>query len=365
MLEAVRQHFAESRPDALVTDKSISDHWSGVRSTVKRRFSVPLPGSLHRLAMLLPLASRRKMNLVFDHEVDVILDASGFAYGDQWGVKKLDARLGRNIAAWKQQGKKVVVLPQAFGPFTDPGFAPLLKHIVEHADLVFARDSESYQHIVAITGERPNVVQKPDFTNLVTTKDAGADLGQVVVIPNSKMLEMNKGETIDNYVKVLVRAINLAQAHGKRVYLLNHEGPKDRNIIDQINRALEQPLEVFESDDPVAIKAAIRNTEITISSRFHGLVSALSQGVPVVATGWSHKYQELLGEYSVADYLISVDEAAMERVLLPLLDDEYRKTVSARIVERSDVLKAETKDMWRRVDALVGAPHPDAVLVGA
>ena len=43
---------------------------------------------------------RRKLGLLHSSEIDVILDASGFAYGDFWGKAKFETRLGQPMAGW-------------------------------------------------------------------------------------------------------------------------------------------------------------------------------------------------------------------------------------------------------------------------
>src|SRR5690606_4838357 len=111
-----------------------------------------------------------RFGIVRDIDVDVILDASGFAYGDQWGAYKLKSRLGKHIRSWKKNGKKVVLLPQAFGPFSSPEIRTEISRVLQHADLVFARDQQSYQYLQEFLPNSAKLILAPDFTNLVTGK---------------------------------------------------------------------------------------------------------------------------------------------------------------------------------------------------
>jgi hypothetical protein len=67
---------------------------------------------------LVPAGIREQYGVVLDKEVNVVLDAAGFAYSDQWGPD-LSEELARSSKRWKKQGSKVILLPQAFGPFRD------------------------------------------------------------------------------------------------------------------------------------------------------------------------------------------------------------------------------------------------------
>ncbi len=75
-----------------------------------------------------------------------------------------------------------------------------------------------------------------------------------------------------------------------------------------------------------------------IGSRFHALVGALCQGVPVIATSWSHKYEELLGEYGVPELLLKPSDGddLVVGVLRSVLDDPSRSDIVKRLKSAAD-----------------------------
>ena len=66
---------------------------------------------------------------------------------------------------------------------------------------------------------------------------------------------------------------------------------------------------VDESLPPAALRALIDLCEVTVTSRFHAMVSALSTGTPVQVVGWSHKYAEVLEAFGLANQ--AMDYAAL------------------------------------------------------
>ncbi|HEX8420420.1 MAG TPA: polysaccharide pyruvyl transferase family protein, partial [Sphingomonas sp.] len=66
----------------------------------------------------------------------------------------------------------------------------------------------------------------------------------------------------------------------ERVDLLVHEGAPDRELAQDTNATLAEPVELVDLPSPLDTKAAIAAAELIVSSRFHGLVSALSNAVP-------------------------------------------------------------------------------------
>ena len=77
--------------------------------------------------------------IVLDKEIDIVIDAAGFAYSDQWG-EKASLGLASSCRSWKDNGAKVILLPQAFGPFENPVIRRAMISVVDNVDLVFARE---------------------------------------------------------------------------------------------------------------------------------------------------------------------------------------------------------------------------------
>ncbi|WP_136637790.1 polysaccharide pyruvyl transferase family protein [Pseudooceanicola onchidii] len=300
-------------------------------------------------------SQREKLGLLHSSEIDVILDSSGFAYGDFWGNAKMEHQIGRFIDLWKAEGKVVIALPQAWGPFTEPGFAAHLSEVLSKMDLVFARDRQSagYLREVGVTTAR----DAPDFTNLLqpTLPEARAHLrGAGFIVPNSKMLEAYGDAAHDGYLDFLVQAVACLRRVTPRTCILVHEGHRDMTLAEELNNRLDTPAEIVDPADAVETKAIIGAGGALISSRFHGLVSGLSAGVPSLACGWSHKYEELLADYGMDAHLVRIDAPqdwpdALARFAAEAQDPEAR----ARLATAAQKEKARAKEAWQTIDEII------------
>jgi len=254
---------------------------------------------------LLPQKTRRSYGLVMDQEIDLILDGSGFAYGDFWGAKKIESRLGNFINAKTKSNSKLILLPQALGPFKNQSVKKSFQKVVDKADLIFARDTVSYNNLIESYGDKETFKLAPDFTNLLYSGEIKEyEDGEICIIPNYKMIPDSTSK--EKYYRFLIDSINYLNKSGNRLYFLIHEGKKDRKIAENINLKLDTKLKIVEPYDALEIKNRIKSSKLIIVSRFHGLVSALSQGVPAISTSWSHKYLELLKDYDLENHLIDI-----------------------------------------------------------
>jgi colanic acid/amylovoran biosynthesis protein len=317
---------------------------------------------LNFLSYYLPQSFRnylKKWGVVTEADIDVVLDAAGFAYGDQWGALKI-THLGGELKRYNKHGCKYVFLPQALGPFTRENDIKVLKETLPQAALICAREEDSFNNIKNIIGDANNLIQMPDFTNAV--KGIVPDYWEngetkVCFIPNCNMIGVkNKNESWKkNYIHIMQLLILQTQKLGLTPVLLNHEGDGDRDICQTLNDFYDNKLEVIEESDPLKVKGIIGASKAIVCSRFHGCVSALSQGVPNLGTSWSHKYEQLFNEYGVPELLINPNSSDDE--LIALMDTLINHNVDclAKIEINATKFKSITEEMWSKVVSVVNS----------
>ncbi|MEA2018497.1 MAG: polysaccharide pyruvyl transferase family protein [Campylobacterota bacterium] len=310
-----------------------------------------------RLFYIIPSSIRKKFGMVMDDEVDIVLDATGFGYSDQWGTEYTN-KTSFDIQMWKKNGTKVIFMPQAFGPFNLKNIAIYFKTIVNQADLICVRDEMSYEYINNLVGDRENIKKFPDFTNLLTgvlPKDFSSEENKICIVPNVRMQDMTSEKESNEYANFMAKCVKILYEADCKPFFLIHEGKKDLLLANEIIKIAEVEVNIILETDALKIKGIIGSCDAMLGSRFHGLVNALSQGVPAIAIGWSHKYQMLLKDYSFEDGILNVtdDEEKINKVLLNLIDVEKRELIASTLKTKSIIQKEKVEQMWDEVYAIV------------
>ena len=178
---------------------------------------------------------------------------------------------------------------------------------------------------------------------------------QGCIVPNIKMIEQTSVEVRECYIPFLANCIKEMFERNVEPIVILHEAMKDDQLIVPLQAAVGKPLRVIREPDPVCLKGIIGGCYILIGSRYHSLVSALSQGVPSLGTGWSHNYHSLFEDYHCGDYLVSVQDSP----------DKIHHKFNAIIKEpnRSDLIKTlkqastdqirKSVAMWEEVDRIL------------
>lgn len=313
---------------------------------------------LDNLLALTPAALRRRAHWVRPSDVHVILDASGFAYSDQFGPIYPEMMLKAYQVA-KKRGQKIVLLPQAFGPFDNPQVATAVAKITQLADLVYARDEVSFEHLVGLNGRSPHLKIAPDFTNLVKPARLGENpivKGQPCIIPNSRMLEKTETAVQASYLSFLAFVIEYLQGKGLTPFILIHESQSDLPLAEAIQARLVTPPVLVQEADALKTKGIIGQASLVVSSRYHGLISGLSQGIPSLATGWSHKYDMLMAAYGCPECLVSplTPEAEILLLLAGMVGEgNGRLQIITKLDTANQRLVTASQQMWAEVRALV------------
>lgn len=354
LLLAVREHFA-ARRDVQLTVTPWFGPWSDrAKYGLLTRIDVKSFGRAYLALNLVPKSARRSYGLASHSDVDLVLDASGFAYGDQHGPQP-----ARNLAAYyekmRRSGKRIVLLPQAFGPFTDPEVARQMRWLLESVDLAYARDSASRQYLEELSPGNPKLRQAPDITIAL---DGACDMhelqtteGTVGIVPNSRMLDKNGPRVAAAYVPAMIAIARHIQERGMRPVLLVHDDSEDLELAERILAEGKLDLRLIHERDPLKIKSVIRSLSGLVGSRFHALVSALSQSVPSVAMGWSHKYRTLLEAYGCPENLIDLREDGLDLSALDRLCAAPVRFAQREVLGKANrELRRELDGMWAEID---------------
>jgi polysaccharide pyruvyl transferase WcaK-like protein len=313
------------------------------------------------ISKYIPVMVKKKLRMwgvLTESDIDIVLDASGFSYSDQWGGNLRIRHAVSEIKRIESRGGKYIFMPQAMGPFKQERTKKLIQNGFPIASLVCARDKSSFDFIREASSEFESLKMFKDFTNsivgLVPTYFTSGEK-KVCIIPNKNMLETrNKNKGWDkSYVSTLVNFINISIDNGYIPFLLNHEGKEDKAVIDDVLREYGKPLKIIEESNPILVKGIIQASKLSICSRYHGCISALSSGKACIGTSWSHKYERLYEEYGALELLVKpgMTHQELTDVFIMALDD--KSIVNAGIAVNSDAFKLETEGLWGVIKSIV------------
>lgn len=259
--------------------------------------------------------------------MDLIIDISGFALGDKWS-KRTNENFLNTIRLAKRHGIPIFIMPQSFGPFQ---YSDKLKYIndeiadlLQYPVIVFAREQEGYGFLTQDFG-LSNVVLSSDlvlqnssvnYNNIYSTPpalsipvlDTEHNIG---IIPNAQCFRHGNPEQILNCYR---KMIDLLLKGGKEVYIFRHSG-EDLEYCIKIAGFYEQESRVhlLKNDfSCMEYDKFVRQFEFIVCSRFHGIVHAYKNGIPVIALGWAVKYRELTASVKQDAYIFDITAPACD-----------------------------------------------------
>ncbi|WMI66632.1 polysaccharide pyruvyl transferase family protein [Aestuariibaculum sp. YM273] len=361
MLYAVLEEIEKSHPDALIYYNSnyVGEEKLNIKSSLKIKKRLALHYGRYPKAIL------RRLKLPYTYftskypidNIDLVLDAAGFQFSDQWNYSKESlVVIEKYYKKLKENGAKIVFLPQAFGPFETTEGRKSIEIINKYSDLIIARERISLEHLLKAGGDKNKVLMYSDFTLSVKGKlseEYNFVKGKVCIIPNQKMITHTKTGSLE-YVDFMEQTIREIQRKGKDVFLLNHEGEGDFDICNQINAKFENKLRVVSGLNSKEVKGVIGASFMVISSRFHGVASALNQGVPCLATSWNHKYEMLFEDFKQNNRILDVKNSIIGDEMLKIdeLLKDYDNIKSILQEAKINLNKANT-EMWTKVWSLI------------
>ena len=340
MLEQVKKRLPQAVPvlPRFAYDQNV--RWCDARGLV------PLGGGRFYGAF-----RRRKLRKqVPPHLIDIVLFSPGFRFSDQIAAGCQTDYYRDYFAKFAKRGRRIFFMPQAFGPFRTKAAQDCMRAVFAIPDRIFVRDAESLRFLEELVGRSDRVESCPDFTCLFHGERHPLPYparGYVVLIPNYNMVSGTDKAVGAQYEAFMVAVADHLTARGEKVVLLNHEGERDEQIAMRINAQLRTPVYLATRLTGGECKSVIAGAKLVVSSRFHGVVSGLTDGVPTLCTSWSHKYGELLRELGCPGNVLDVRDvpAALKTVDMALVSPVRY----APPPETLEALRHRICGMWREI----------------
>jgi len=304
-------------------------------------------------------------------ETDFVADITGGdSFSDIYGFRRfLLGFLCKWLVLFGR--KKLVLLPQTYGPFKSKLSRSMAKYILKHAGPVFSRDREGLEYVKNLlnnSSESGKVRFVPDVAFVLDAREPrhldiepSADIrkrNSIVVGLNISGLLFNGGYTRDNmfalnvnYGAIVYDIIDLFMKHEKvsvllvpHVFTTKGHVESDQDACLAVYEALQDKYEkrvfiIHGKYDQGEIKHIIGMCDFFIGSRMHACIAALSQGIPAVGIAYSKKFTGVFDSIGLSDCVVDA-RSCEERETL-------EKTVS--LFKRREQIRKHLLDVMPKV----------------
>lgn len=254
---------------------------------------------------------------------------------DIFGVSFMDSRLKfipfnlLSLTPFIWNHVPVFKISQALGPFRKRVNRMSAYWLLEQLDFTAARGRKTRGMLESIgLGEKTGkVILAADVAFLLPNEEST----QATKHPTSKSVAIVPSRVIADklpgYTEKLTGIAKSLHAAGWGVQVIVHswreKDGQTRNNDTPIARQIVQRLEdeqvpaelIGYGLDSHLIRSAIGRNTVVLTSRFHGMIAALSESRPVVVVGWSHKYSEVLNDFGLEDHCIRYESFNLEHTI--------------------------------------------------
>lgn len=254
-------------------------------------------------------------------------------------------------------------LSQAMGPFKKAVNHIAAKWTLNKMAFTTARGNETQRMLQQLsTGSFPEkIIQAADIAFLLKP------FPQIPLsVEYEKTLAIIPSIVVDkkllNYQTDLIQIARSLHQLGWKIKIIVHSWRNDSNqrrhndlcVATPIQQALqnegiEAPL-IGIGMNSIEIRDAIGKCDIVLTSRFHGMIAALTTARPVIVIGWSHKYAEVLEQFQLSENAIPYSVFTPAIALQAVLDCHARhQEISQKIAQRLPEVRASAEIQFNEV----------------
>ena len=289
---------------------------------VLREFGINIPKSVFP----------KEVQIIYDS--DLILDIGGTTFTDAKQIKAIFSVLC--ILPGILLGKKQVKVSQTMGPFEKIFNRTLAKLFLSRLDLIIGRgrDTENWLRKIGLT--RVTFLTDASFTmdidesvySHIRNEYLPLFKGkQVVGIAPNSIVDAYCQRNGKNHAAIFAEFIDYLTKEGYFVLLIPHSlrfdsRSRHNNDLFTVRSIYELVQEkencccVMKDYNARQFRALVSLADFFIASRFHTMISALSQKIPLNVYGWGyHKYIEVMREFDLLDFVYNYDSLEVEQMI--------------------------------------------------
>lgn len=240
---------------------------------------------------------------------DYILDiGQGDSFADIYGKDRFN---GINLIHREamELHKPYCLLPQTIGPFKDDAIRTEAVKAITNADIVMARDKQSYDYTKQIAPQQKNLKEYIDVAFFLPYTRQHFDKDFIHVGLNISALLWHGGYTQDNqfglkddYQKTVREIISFfLSIPNVKLHLIPHVVGSERHVENDYAVSFDLQKEFNNQNlilsplflSPVDAKDYISGMDFFMGARMHSTIAAFSSGVPVIPMAYSRKFNGL------------------------------------------------------------------------
>jgi colanic acid/amylovoran biosynthesis protein len=313
------------------------------------------------------------------HRADVVLDLAGISFSDGRGFPILAYNV-LMTGVPLMVGGPVIKCSQAIGPFDRALNRRAARLVLPRLRRVMTRGARTHQHALQLGLE--NAEPAADLAFLMETPPAARERADavlqrlgvaspfLVLSPSSVVRRYCDGIGIDYVATLADLTKDVRRRLGIDVVIVPHSArpgqPESRMndlpVCREIRKAVGDDPQVHLVDEslrPTELRALIARSDALITSRFHAMISGLATMTPVLVVGWSHKYDEVLRAFDLAEHALTYEQLDVESLAVAVTRLWGER---AALAERIAFHLAEVQESARRnidviAEALAGTSH--------
>jgi len=295
---------------------------------------------------------------------DLVVDIWGIGFSDTIGRSTFRSSVlsGGRFLVGKILGKPVVKYTADLGPFESRWNRFFSKPYFNHSvDLILARSETTRQRLLQL-GIKTPIKVCPDTAFVLTPEPSRfaeelckeKEHRPLIGFSVSHMAARQSGEP-EGYIRKMAWLADyvVASTGAKIVFIPNELSPDPSTddfhftqlvvkIMKRSNEAMVVPTAELTAQQ---IKGIIGQCDAIVAARYHTIVAALSQAIPVLAIGWHAKYEGVMSLVGQEEFVCNVGSMTVDDLKAKFEKLwRSRNEISARI---RDALPEVQQAIWR------------------